>query len=196
MILTMTDPYPVHRDAVYRLARNAPGGTFTRTDIKDELGSRYDPAAVDDLVVRGLIVEVGPGRSRRAREPRGRKATLYRIVKPREQRDYRPDRDLKRPADPYHLHPRGGVRTGAPLPARGRPVKGTGKRKKVRSSDPTLNRFLDQAEAQGAQIVRQGNTEIRVVYQRRFVVVQSTPSEYRGILNARAELRRLGLTID
>lgn len=155
-------------------------GSFTATELADALGrSRVTAVSIiRRLVELGVIRDTG---LRQRHEGPGRPAPVFEavpIVAVSRPRDRRPPPEVEVVKGGFK--PRG--------PATG------GKGRRIQNRD--VRQLLDKAKAHGCQIEHTNSSHIRILTPKGgTVILPSTPSDHRALLNARAELRRSGVKV-
>jgi predicted ArsR family transcriptional regulator len=148
--------------------------TFDLRMISDEL-----PMLTDEGVRRALRKLVDEGAVTEARDG---KRKIYAFEKPASTPVNRPKHELPE-AKIINLARRNGG-----------PIQGTGKR--ARPTDKDVAELFDRIREAGAEIIRQDNGHWQIKRGDQVLeVLPGTPSDWRGLLNARAKLRRAGLAV-
>lgn len=157
-------------------------GTFTVTELQEALGrSRPTAMAVlSRLIDQDVVRDSG---LRQKHDGPGRPAPVYEVVpieaKPR-------NREKRLPPEVEVRHT---FRPSSSKPSNG----GSGKRSKITNRE--VRKLVEVARKNGCRI-EAGNQHIRVLAPRGgIVILPSTPSDHRSLLNARSEMRRAGIPV-
>lgn len=176
------EPARAERGTVDARVRDAavafgPGKEFTMDELIIAAGVSKGAAyrSVKKLLNRGVVEKAG---TRTSPTGAGRPWQLYRYVKAA------PDSSLRRKTMPW---------VGEALQAPAKAVAGTGNRK--RQAKGEVAELLDKAAAAGAQVAKTANGHYKVLSNGKTItVVSGTPSDHRAVKNAKAALKRAGLT--
>ena len=160
------------RDAARELSR------FTAKDLREATNVSYGTAKnyIDKMIAAEMIEIIGYSTVGKGR------SILYRYIKPTES-------GPGNPSVPLESYPKTGMsgkratRSAVIGPAR------------PRSSNKDLDTMLRSVASQGARLERTASGHIRVITSSGSIIVPSTPSDSRGIKNARADMRRIGINL-
>lgn len=175
------EPERAERGSVDARVRDAavafgPDKEFTMDELITAAGVSKGAAyrSIKKLLNRGVVEKAG---TRTSPTGAGRPWQLYRYVK------YAPDSPLRK------RMPWVGEALQAPAKAA---VAGTGRSRQAKGEVAEL---LDKAAAAGAQVAKTANGHYKVLANGKTItVVSGTPSDHRAVKNAKAKLKRAGLT--